>query len=275
MSDWPTTVIGVERNALDRLPQFVRDHVLSLLGLIPFVLAAFQVVLISAGDPHVFGYIIQNLNVVTVFLTVTLPIIPVSIVLAGIYRLSSWMRTPKANRDEFVSIINLMWLAGIFIGVLMMPVMLVYFFGSVAVSLIVLSAIARRDNQRNALRFGEDEKRYHRSLFAIATGLSFFLLALLIVAASTVLMFSWTWLPTEIIDVKGQKPAAGQVLSSSGEWTTYLENSANRQAVHIIRTQDVVSRTPCKVRDTDQYNSVGNFIFRRGKSGPQDDCPKQ
>jgi hypothetical protein len=69
-----------QKNALDTLSHFVRTNLSWILGLVPFGLAAFQVLWISVGDPHVFGYIMQDLNVVTVVLTVSLPLIRVEAV---------------------------------------------------------------------------------------------------------------------------------------------------------------------------------------------------
>lgn len=203
----------------------------------------------------------------------TLPLIPVAIVFLGTYNLARWAETSKDERGEFLSPVNTISLMGIFLAAMMMPVLLVSFFIGVLIVLISSTWTARRTARKDASRFGEHAKR-HRPLYSILTAIPSLLFAFVILGTLTLLMFSWTWLPTENITIKGQKPIVGQVLSSTGEWTKYLENGRDRQAVHIVRTPDIESRTPCNANDTNSYNSVANYLLRRGKSGPQDNCPR-
>ncbi|WP_199255246.1 hypothetical protein [Mycolicibacterium mengxianglii] len=240
------------------LSGLIRDHIVWILGLIPFVLAAFSVLFTSAGDPQIFGYIIQNLNVVSLFLTVTLPLIPVSLVFISLYYLARSIQTPKDKRDSFSFERNILAVAVILLGALMMPLIAVYFFTGVFFTLISQAVTARCRNEKFTV---------------LAANLRNLFLGLSVVGGTLIVTFSWNWLPTEALDVKGQPITSGQVLSSDGEWTKFLEDSRARRTVHIVRTSDIKSRTPCNARQGSQYNSVINFFVKNRKSGPQIDCP--
>lgn len=265
--------VGVEsRTALDKLPPYVREHIVWILGLFPFLFAAVQVIYVSGGDPTVAGYMLKNLNVVTVLLAVSLPLISTMMTVAALYHFWLAKRTPKEQRGNTFNFYGYLAGIGIGIGALSMPLFIFAFLSVLIAVFWVIFAVARRIQRKNLLRFGESGTV--PSMDSVIT-VSVLLLPACFVLTAVLVMYSSMWLPREKIDVKGQESSSGQVLSSDGDWTIYLESTTNRRTVRIVRTTDVISRTPCNEPNSVVMlpNSVGSYIFLRGRSGPLIDCP--
>ncbi|WP_131809225.1 hypothetical protein [Mycolicibacterium setense] len=259
--------------ALDALTDFIRGNVVWLLGLTPFGVAAVQVLLMTGGDPQVFGYVMQSINVVPAVLGLSLPLIPVTLYLAILCYLTSWLHS---NCEEhFFNLTNTVAIALIFPCIMAMPVLYAVTF--VALPIIAIMFVVARQLSRREVRVRIRGESPRTVVTSIVTGTvppaSFFLASLAAMALFSLLGVS-AWLPTEIIKVKNQESNTVQVLSSTQEWTIYLENNEQRRQVLISRTQDVESRTPCNyTADRFVYNSVGNLAIRLGKSGPTVRCP--
>ena len=85
------------------LSQFVRDHLVWVLGITPFFIAAININSMSAGDPEVFTYILQNLNLAAFMLGVTLPLIPVAVALCAIAWIAQRNAVAKSQHPKSLS----------------------------------------------------------------------------------------------------------------------------------------------------------------------------
>jgi hypothetical protein len=92
-----------ETKLLPTPSEFLRDHLVWVLGIAPFVAAAFNVMIISTGDLEVFAYLLQNLSLVSLVLGVTLPLIPPAIVLISLVWLSQRTAIPRDERTKLRS----------------------------------------------------------------------------------------------------------------------------------------------------------------------------
>jgi hypothetical protein len=170
------------------LREFVQKHLLWMLGLIPFGLAAFKILTVSKGDPEVFGYLVQQLDIVGLVLSVTLPMIPITIFWIWVMWYDRRRRMPKAKRsdlEEWPYVINtVIWATILF-------TQMSYVITSVAVLSYTIVQRLRlpRRNETLKLRYGADFKQLWHSQPINAIGL------LVTLFVQSLITFNTQWLP--------------------------------------------------------------------------------
>lgn len=217
------------------LREFVNRHPIWVIGLIPFGLAAFKILTVSQGDPEVFGYLVQQLDIVGLVLSVTLPMVPITIFWIWVMWYDRRRRTPKDERrdmQEFQTIPLVLVLLSISFA------QMVYIITSVVVLSFIIVPRLRlpKRNERLKLRYGVDYRALLRSHPINAVSL------LIVLFFQSLLTFNVHWLPAEVIQVKGQPRQQARVITVDKEFTTVLND---RNQVAILRTADIMLREPC------------------------------
>ena len=233
------------------LPTFLRDHLVWVLGLVPLVLAALNILWISHGDSEVFAYLLQNLNLVALVLGTILPLISPAIVIISLVWLSHL--TAMSEEERAKSPVGWKILSAIMIpfGMLFMQLHFVILTAIVIILLFLYYLFQRGWNKRSQIRYGVD---VHTNPLLPPY---FLVLALLLPMVSQAFQGSG-WIPYEVLHLK-DRPVSGQVLSADKEWTTFLDSS---QHVQIVPTENVKSREPC-YEDTFLGPTLQNVIFNR------------
>jgi hypothetical protein len=239
---------------------FIRDNLIWILGLVPFALAAIKILLVSGADSEVLRYLVQDLNVVALVLSTTLPLLPILVFWVCIGWLE-WRKTLAPDIRAALGWIN--YPAYIFIGPILLTMRLIDFI--VNVVLLITFLIARPlMYRRRERRFGADQAGRGPPI-RLATPEAVFALFLSYLITATV-----TWIPAEIISVKGEDPIAGYVLSSNDQWTTFY---AGRGQIHIVRTTEVGSRAACEELTSVFFKPLANAIFAPNQN-QRPPCPQ-
>jgi hypothetical protein len=234
--------------------EFLREHLVWVLGLIPFILAAIEVLIATGGDPLVFSYLIQNMGVVTVVLCSILPLIPLAVLLIAIWLIALRYTTPKSDRRDLGNVTLFAVLLGI--GSSILTISLVYL-----LVVIVIAAINIQQSYAMRLRARKDRLRYGAdvpSKSKYAPALSTFIASLAMLSIqSLAIPVNGNWIPSEVIQVKGAPKVAGDLLTSDHTWTIYRDF---HNQVHIVKTDDVVSRQPCYRDSRLMFKNIGQII---------------
>lgn len=230
------------------LADFVRKNILWFLGLLPFAIAAVNILSVSAGDPAIFGYIIKGLNIGSLVIGVILPLIPVFIIwtalmwiIANPSHLSDW-RTSLKMPGFTVLLAVAISLATIQLGYLAIILASLIMWGS-------WKAVAAARTRRRRKAWGPQAPPVHAPPYDYPLLLTFLLLTSLM----SLVYMPYGWLPDESIKVKGSEPAMGKVLSWDEVWTTYLGLYGK---VVIVHSDDVEWRHPCDVEGSIVTKSI-------------------
>lgn len=217
----------------------LQNHLPWLVGLLPFVMAAIQVLGSSEGDPEVFAYLLQNLGVVPLVLSVIIPLIPLAVILFVWSLLSEYLATPRDQRPPVSRPVVIGCLAFCIVAVSFITLLYLMVVVS-TIGLTVSSWCARaRKKRRDTLLYGHDVKVPK----PFVPGLSF--VAFLIGAyalVSIAIPSNGAWMPFEMISVNNDKVVTGQVYSSDVHWTIFRDMF---NKVHIVKTDAIKSRQPC------------------------------
>lgn len=237
---------------------FVRDNIIWILGLLPVVIASVETLGISGGNIQIIAYIFQDVSLASVVATAVIPFMPVAIFALCAHGLLLWMKHPdrrsKPYKDPVIIATSL-------------PMVLLWLLMPIAVAFAIIIAAAatyndkRKEENRLKLRYGVDA-RESKSKVAIELTPVFPSLLLAMVIMILVAFSDVTFVPKELIALKGKKPVVAQVLLSDKEWTKYLESNAQERQVRIAHTSDVESRVPCYGRLDILFDSVENRLFR-------------
>jgi hypothetical protein len=149
-------------NAYTGLRNFVSAHVLWILGLAPFILAALKILMISGNDSEVFGFLIHDLDVVGIVLSVTLPLVPLTLFWVWFMWWDRRRLIPKLERIEYGPIF---WTINGCILLAMSFIQVSYVFATIAVLLLIFVQRAKlpTKNQKLRLRFGDDFENIWRA----------------------------------------------------------------------------------------------------------------
>ena len=79
---------------------FVRDNLVWILGIVPFIMAAYQILKVSSGDPTVTAYLINNLDIPKFALALVLPYVPVAGFWIGVAWLQVHSRLPEPQKSQ-------------------------------------------------------------------------------------------------------------------------------------------------------------------------------
>jgi hypothetical protein len=258
--------------------EFLRVHLVWILGITPFLVAALNVLLISRGDPEIFAYLLQNLSLVQLVLGVTLPLIPPAIVLILLGWLGQQTAIRKNKRAKLPKYPWPIWPITTPLAILLIISSLIFVFmvmqmiwvlltGPLLIHFYLNQQAAKHEYRRSQLRYGANvELEPFRGY-----GWSALLALLALIVIESFLLSGTTWIPNEIIHLKDRALVSGQVLSSDQEWTTFLDNHWH---VQIVRTQDITSREPCyKGRSLDKtlQNLISQNTYTKGTSNLR--CP--
>jgi hypothetical protein len=236
---------------------FGSEHILWFLGLVPVGLAAIKILIVSGGDPQVFNYLLRNLNVVALVISIILPLIP----LAAFWFLVSYFdrrySLPKDERKEmpfwFSQFVWLAWLASI--GSMSVN----FAFGSsvVIISILVIRLIQRLRYKKAVANTPVDQLTPPRNRAAFGAGSYVAVLCVQFLFNGGV-----PWISTESIVVKGSDNQAtderGQVVEVGDPWTTILLWPRD---IQIVETKSIISREPCVVDSTFLSGTVGGRVF--------------
>ena len=246
--------------------QFVRENLVWVLGVVPFVLAAVNVLVVSGGDPQVFSYLLQDLGVVPLILSVVIPLIPVAILLILLGWLTERRTIPKGERPEMHYI--MLWLVPMGLGVALIMITITWlavilFF---AIFIEIDRYFTRRQSLKTKLRYGADVKTA-----MTFPGVSRFAVIVVVLAVQAFVAGA-NWLPNEVIETKAAPAVSGQVFTSDGQWTIFRDL---KNRIHIVRADDVVSRQPCYRDTTFLGKTPTNLISERfSTTPPVVQCPR-
>lgn len=235
--------------------EFLRAHLTWVLGISPFVVAAFNVSIISGGDPEVFAYLLQNLSLVPLVLGVTLPLIPPAIVLILLRWLGQRTAIPKDERAKLPRYFWPIVISFLILIFMVMQISWVLLTGSLLIVFYLAQQATKDENRRSQLRYGVDVELEPFRGF----GWSWLPAVLAVLGIAGFLASTSAWIPNEIIHLKDRAPVSGQVLSSDQEWTTLLDKHGH---VQIARTQDITSREPCYKDTSLGGKTLGNLISK-------------
>lgn len=253
-------------NAFLSLREFTQRHLVWILGLVPFVLAAIKIGTGSLGNPQVYAYLVHELDIVGLVLSVALPLVPVTIFWVWLVWWDRRRRTPKDER------INLgIWpfvVAGFALS------MLALFQISYAIPTIIVLAFIPIDkarswsrNRKLRLQFGADDQKLWRTPPYNALVIISFL-------ALQALTPNTPWLPAEVISITHQPSQLARVVSVNDVFLTFING---RDQITIVRSKDVLARQPCYVSNSALRvltMTVGEFVASRFKDYAQPECPK-
>ena len=220
--------------------QFVGEHLPWVLGVVPFALAAVNVLAVSGGDPQVFSYLLQDLGIVALILSVVIPLIPVAILLMLLGWLTERRTIPKGERPEMHY--TMLFFVGMGLGGALLTITISWL--AVILILAIFIEIDRYFDHRRSLK---SKFRYGADVKTATTFPGVFRFAVMVgVLMVQALVAGVNWLPNEVIETKGAPAVSGQVFTSDGQWTIFRDL---KNRIHIVRADDVVSRQPC-YRDT-------------------------
>jgi hypothetical protein len=205
---------------------------------LPFVVAAIDVLVVSRGDPEVLSYLLQNLGLLPLILSIVVPLIPLAILLALLAWFTERRLIPKGEREKLHY--GLPWLMAIVASTVVSTITISYLFFvlTIAVNIEIRKYFTHQKSIKERLRYGAD--------FPIPTtfhpGMSFFAFILLFYVFQTFSSLSANWLPNETVKTKGESAVSGQIFSSNTDWTIFRDV---KNKMHIVRTADVESRQAC------------------------------
>ncbi|SCE65573.1 hypothetical protein GA0074696_0045 [Micromonospora purpureochromogenes] len=221
------------------------------LTLIPAVVAAVRVYVVSNGDEVVLKSVAASLNVQALMLGTYLPVLPMILIVAGFTALS---RSGTQLRERFGDSQALTMIYGtMLVGLLLLD--LIYAIAIAVLFLLELNALRRRwiraNRERGAGQEGqEDREAWRKRIRNDLKGLLFQIegpggrRAALLAIGLLLVMWEGMWLPANVIGLKGKAwPETAFIIGQTDELTTLLyEDSA---AVRTVPTADVVTRIPC------------------------------
>jgi hypothetical protein len=240
---------------------FVRDNMAWLLGLVPFLIAAFQILKVSLGDPTVTAYLISNLDILKFGLAIILPCLPI----AGFWVCIAWLQTrsrlPEPQKSQLEWTVFTVQLA---IWPFIFSMTVITFVTNVVVTYGFFVAW-RWLHDRKQRKSGAYDPENRLQMRPIILGLAFALNS--IVSSSTI-----SWLPLEIISVERQANVTARVLSTDGDWTTYLDND---RRIYITATPKIQLRVACSPTSSISSKPLALAlvsIFKRD-ANPNRTCP--
>jgi hypothetical protein len=222
-----------------QIASFVREHAVWCLGLLPFVVATINIVVLSGGKPQVFGYLVKNLDIVGLILSSCVPLISVICLWATSVWLSTDSNWRSKSRSDIESMLYIFALFGFLIS--LMTTQLTYLM-VMAFSFAVHGYRYMRARCRNRLVKDTFGVRYLVTPLP-RYGYAHLIASLGLICFISILFLPPTWLPTENIEVRNTAPFSGQMIALDGEWTMLLRSTGNVQIVH---TADMESRVPCE-----------------------------
>lgn len=236
------------------LADFVRKNILWFLGLLPFVIAAVNILSMSGGDPAIFGYIIKGLNIGSLVIGVILPLIPVFIIWTALMwivanppHVTDWRIALKMPGFVFLIAVAIS-VVTIQVGYLAIILLSLIMWGSWKGVAAVRTMCRRRTS-------GPQASVVHAPPYDYPLLITFLLLTSLM----SLIYMPYGWLPDESIKVKGSEPALGKVLSWDEVWTTYLGLDGK---VVVVHSDDVEWRHPCE--------NVGSVVTKSINALPGD-----
>lgn len=248
------------------LPDFVQKNLLWVIGITPLVIAALNILAISGGDPQVAAYVLEDLNLISLIMGIILPLIPVAIVWVFIAYLEERATLPKSERLELAS--RPMYMVWPIVGVAVATMQLTWI---IATALMLIFAFAdraytRRKYKRSGLLDGGAAFIIRKMDF------SFVIVLIAVFVIQTVTSGNSTWIPREVIDIKYHEAITGQVLSSNGEWTKFINRD---KQVQINPTADIVSRHPCYLDTSVLSDSLLQMTQRQITGASKSKCPSR
>lgn len=236
--------------ALPKASEFLDKHLIWVLGLTPFAIAAVNIIRLSHGDSQVYAYILQNLDLVSLILGVSLPLIPVSAIWLAVTYLIQRHAVAKGDRSPWLYA-QIAWTV---LALALLSVNITLLLATMGG--LIFIGLDRRwtkyENKRAQLRYGADVRLQPLRLPEYR-----FVALFLFVQFVNSFVSSTYWIPQESIVVKNSKVVSGQVIATDREWTTFLVRSTG---VRIVHTSDVLSRDPCYF-DTSIWGKAVDALF--------------
>lgn len=242
----PTPVAEIERGA-----DFVREHLVWFLGLLPLLIACLRVLVASGGNTETLKALVQSLNVTALVLATLLPFASTVIVWALFVSALSKKRRSAANIKKGSGNIIGKWFAFIAAALMVwftMPINYVVANISAVVVIVLFAIVSGLASRISKILVG-------------LTGIG--VLVLLVLAPFVV---AGIWLPSEHIKIKAEtrdgsviRPEslqAGFVLSSDEVWTKYMDWD---KRVHIVRSDDVLERQIDDIERSWWHRSLGDL----------------
>ncbi|ORM38164.1 hypothetical protein BFL43_01030 [Williamsia sp. 1135] len=203
-------------------------------GLIPVLLAALKVVVVSGGDPQALRALVQDLDVLGLVLATFLPIGSTLLLWGFVFWAVAANKavgkvdravghTPEQNayytRLPVVSVIV------VAVCYWSMPVVFLVSNIGIVVALTLLGVL-----------FGRRERLWARSIY---------IFGIVLIVASIIIypLVSGMWLTAERISARNERPEVGYVLSSDVRWTRYMNED---RRVIIVSSSEVTRREPVK-----------------------------
>lgn len=249
------------------ISSFARKNTLWLLGLVPLSFVLVDVLAVSSGNIQTATYMLTRADVLSVMLNVLAQLLPPTVAIIYI----AWFKKlrkgpPPAAHGRFpgtvflsISFVTLLFLGNT------LSIVTALFMVVIALFIVSSNFLVRRSREKIQLREGADGGGHLKPL-----GLKHYIVAFVVVQA---LLFvqggTVQWAPTESVTVKGRAAVTAAVLSSDEVWTVFFTPSDS--TVHIARSDDVQSRTPCQ--DTGAY-WLSSFADRLS-SKQLTECPKK
>jgi hypothetical protein len=225
---------------LPSLKDFIREHLVWVLGLLPFAFAAIQMLVVTGGEPEVAAYLVQNVGVVSIVFCIILPLIPLAALLTIIWFVNLRFATPKSERIKMNSVFSYAIAVVIVISLVTIPL---GYLGIVAVTLLatIIQSFNRwSTSRRDRLRYGVDvpvKPVFEPALSVVIIPLSIF------ATMAVMLPNSGSWSPYENFRIKNLPETSGILFVSDHTWTIFRDEYNH---VHIVKTDDVISREPCQ-----------------------------
>jgi len=214
---------NVTIDSRDAVTAWILENLVWILGLIPVLLSAIRIYAVAGGDEAVLRALVDDLDVIALFLATVLPVLPYYWFFLGVVLLdSSVFRKARENslRKRIIAA-----LAMFAIGGFMMQ------WSRSSISLTVILCIVM-------LIFMIRAKFFARGFPGVKIGL--FLLV-----ASVVLVFAavrYPWIPAELITLEGEPVKRGYVLSESDSGLTIMWRGGGLQ---LVDAASVKSRQFC------------------------------
>lgn len=244
--------------------EFLREHLIWVLGLAPFLLAAIKFLTASGGNPQVFNYLLLNLNLVALMLSIGLPVLP----LAGFWGVVAYcdkrFSIPEGERKEQAYWV--VFAACLAFGASLAGMNVIHAITSVSLVMLILFTRAY-DFRRNKRHLGSTRFRMRHLL----EGPPFDAFPYVMVIAFQLLFTAGiSWISTENITIKDEGNTStqivAQVISVDSPWTTILVTKSRQ--IRIVETENIVSREPCKA-DASIWGSTVSTVI----SGLLDNSP--
>lgn len=296
---------GASDQKLNGVAKWIVSHFAILATMIPFSLTAINVMAISRGDPAVIVEILSAVSIRTVVLASILQLVPIVvfpllIAVAAYCTFHIEKTDPNVNYWRFarafagaMALLMAFFTADINLAIFVVGLLILA--ANLAIDQVAIWRILRRlkrkireinsdgsttpdEKKKLILSAGEFEKQSlqqkksnqkgkERNIANYVTTIT----ALWVVSLLFIVAFSGSWLPIEVVHLKGQSPRVASVVSNDGDSVTLLYT--NTTDIDRVPRSQIVSQTICEGSLGPANTTVAYLISSRGIHTPP--CPSK